>query len=137
VLFRSGPAIFLLIFTFLFLVGGGIAQVAFFLIAWGVATQLNGPLTFWKKVLSENKRNLFIKWWLPSLITGYLFLGAGIAIWLIYTPPGTAFQEHESAYLVCWSALIIGLVFQVLTILSGFSGDINRQNLAAHLSGRE
>jgi hypothetical protein len=125
----NGSTIFLLIFILLFLVGGGIGQVVFFLIAWGVATQINIPLTFWKKILSENKKRVLTRWWLPFLITGYLFLGAGIAIWLILTPPGTPFQGSESAYLICWSALIIGLFFQVLSIISGFAGDINQQDL--------
>ena len=134
---KNGPIIFLFIFILLFLVGGGIAQAVFFLITWGVAAQMNGPLTFWKKVLSENKRKRLIKCWLPFLVTGYLFLGIGITIWLAFTPPGTPFQGQERAYLTCWSALIAGLVFQIFTIISGFAGDINRQIRSVQFSNRE
>jgi hypothetical protein len=42
---KNGPVIFLLISMLLFLVGGGIAQVAFFLIAWAVSTRITNHPT--------------------------------------------------------------------------------------------
>jgi hypothetical protein len=124
---KNGPPIFLFICILLFLVGGGIAQVGFFLIAWGVSTRINRPIDWWKGDLSGNTRNRMANLWPAFLTAGYLFLFIGIAIWLIFTPPGTDFQGHSTAYLICWSALIIGLVFQILTIVSGFARDIDRQ----------
>ena len=133
---KNGANIFLVIFILLFFVGGGIAQVAFFLIAWGTATQINSPLTFWKKNLSENNRKLLDKLWLPFCALGYLFLGIGIAIWLLFTPPGSTYQGLETAYWTCWITLLIGVTFQILTILSGFAGDINWQDRTGRLSNR-
>ena len=46
---KNGPTIFLSLCILLFLVGGGIAQVGFFLIAWGVSTRIQRPIDFWKK----------------------------------------------------------------------------------------
>jgi hypothetical protein len=124
---KNGATIFLLISILLFLVGGGIAQVVFLLITWGVATRLNRPLDGLKRLISENGRKRVAASWLAFFSMGYLFLGIGIAIWLFLTPPGTPFASHSTAYLICWSALIIGLIFQPLTIVAGFSQDIEWQ----------
>jgi magnesium-transporting ATPase (P-type) len=125
---KNGATVFLLISTLLFLVGGGIGQVVFLLITWGAATRLNRPLDGWKRLVSENTTRRLAALWLPLLSTGYLFLGIGVAIWLFLTPPGTPYPGHSSAYLICWSALIIGLIFQPLTIAAGFSQDLERQH---------
>ncbi|MDR3562817.1 MAG: hypothetical protein P4N59_15460 [Negativicutes bacterium] len=124
---KNGATIFLLLSILLFLVGGGIAQVVFLLITWGVASRINRPPDRLKSALSENTRRRFAKLWLAFFSMGYLFLGTGIGIWLILTPPGTAYQGHVMAYLICWSALIIGLIFQPLTIVAGFLRDIEMQ----------
>ena len=124
---KNGPAIFLLICVLLFLVGGGIAQVGFFLIAWGVSTRINHPLDLWKSDLSGNSRKRLARLWLAFFSAGYLFLLVGIAIWLVFTPPGTPFQGHSTAYLICWSSLIVGLILQILTIFSGFARDLDGQ----------
>lgn len=121
---KNGPAIFLLICILLFLVGGGIAQVLFFLIAWAVSTRINQPVNWWKSELSANSRKRFARLWPAFFLGGYLFLLTGIAIWLIATPPGMSFQGHSAAYLACWSSLFIGLTLQILTILSGFARDV-------------
>jgi len=124
---KNGPAIFLFICILLFLVGGGIAQVGFFLIAWAVSTRINQPINWWKRDLSGKARMRMARLWPAFFTAGYLFLFIGIAIWLIFTPPGTSFSEHISAYLLCWFSLCIGLVFQLLTIVSGFAMDIEKQ----------
>jgi hypothetical protein len=126
---KNGPSIFLILCILLFLVGGGIAQVGFFLIAWGVSTRINQPPNWWKSGRSGNTRQRWASLWLASFTAGYVFLFTGIAIWLIATPPGTSFNEHTTAYLICWSSLIIGLVFQIMTIVSGFARDIERKAL--------
>ena len=124
---KNGPPIFLFICALLFLVGGGIAQVGFFLIAWAVSIRINQPINWWKRDLFGKKRRRLARLW-PSFFTaGYLFLFVGIAIWLIFTPPGASFSEHVSAFLFCWISLLISLVFQFLTIISGFARDVEKQ----------
>lgn len=93
---KFGPAIFLIISVLLFLVGGGIAQVGFFLIAWGVSTRINQPPDWWKSDISGNKRKRLAGSWLAFFSAGYLFLFVGIPIWLIFTPPGTNYQGHST-----------------------------------------
>jgi len=52
---KHGASIFGLLFILLFLFGGGIAaQIMFAPVTWLVATRINKPLTWWRKVLPEN-----------------------------------------------------------------------------------
>jgi len=124
---KNGPAIFLAICILLFLAGGGIAQVGFFLIAWLVSTRINRPPDWWKSDSFGNIKKRWASLWQAFLTGGYLFLFIGIAIWLVFTPPGTPLQEHITAYLICWTSLIAGLVLQIFTIVSGFARDLERR----------
>lgn len=123
---KSGPIVFLGLALLLFLVGGGFAQVVFFLIAFGVSTRINHPPAWIKMGVSPESRTRLARAWLPFFIAGFVFFLIGIAIWLIFTPPGTVYAEHMLLYWTCWSALVIGLVFQLLTIVSGFAWDMER-----------
>ena len=124
---KHGATVFLILSIASFLVGGGVAQVVFFLIAWGVATQIRQPLAWWRKTLSESFRKRLAKGWQLNFAAGYLFLLIGVVIWLVWTPPGAAYKDPLAQY-ICWASLLIGLVFQVLTIVSGFARDIQRQD---------
>ncbi len=123
---QTGPFVFLGLALLLFFVGGGFAQIVFFMIAFSVSTQINHPPAWMQKGISSRVRSRLARRWPPCFITGFLFFLIGIAIWLLYTPPGTVYAEHQGLYWVCWSALMIGLVFQILTIVSGFAHDIER-----------
>ena len=48
---KHGRTVFLGLFILLFLVGGGIGQIALFIPAWAFATRMDKPLTWWKEVL--------------------------------------------------------------------------------------
>ncbi len=123
---EHGTTIFLILSITLFLVGGGVAQVLFFLIAWGVGSQIRQPLTWWRKTLSESIRKQLAQWWWFSFAAGYLFLFVAIVIWQVFTPPGAAYKDPTMQYIL-WANLLIGIVFQILTIISGFARDIQRQ----------
>ncbi len=123
---KHGPTIFLILSIALFLVGGGVAQIVFFLIAWSVSTQINQPLTWWRRTLSEPFRQQLAKMWWVNFVAGYLFLSVGLAIWLFLTPPGATYKDPVMQY-TCWASLLVGLVFQLLTIISGFARDIQKQ----------
>ena len=120
---RYGAIIFLLIAVLLFLVGGGVAQVIFFLIAWAVATQIRRPLDGWRSILSESERRNFAKNWRWYFVAGYFFLAVGILLWLFLIPPWVAYKDPVAQY-ICWASLLIGLFFQLLTIVAGFARDI-------------
>jgi hypothetical protein len=123
---QHGPTVFLILSITLFMVGGGVAQIVFFLIAWGVSTQIHQPLTWWRKTLPESFRKQLAKGWWLNFAAGYLFLSVGIFIWLILTPPGAEYKDPVMQY-ICWASLLVGLVFQFLTIVSGFARDIQKQ----------
>jgi hypothetical protein len=122
---KHGPTVFLILSITLFMVGGGVAQIVFFLIAWGVSTQIHQPLTWWRRTSEPFRQQLARMWWL-NFTVGYLFLFVGIAIWLFLTPPGAAYKDPVMQY-ICWASLLVGLVFQFLTIVSGFARDIQKQ----------
>lgn len=124
---KHWATVFLLLSAALFLVGGGVAQTVFFLIAWGVGTRIRQPLNWWRKTLSEPLRNRLAKSWRFNFAAGYFFLSIGIFIWLVLIPPGTMYKDPVMQY-ICWASLLIGLVFQCLTIVSGFARDIQSQD---------
>ncbi|MEZ4678993.1 MAG: hypothetical protein R2932_32740 [Caldilineaceae bacterium] len=62
-----GPGVYLLLFVLLFLVGGGIGQVIFFIPAWWVATRIRRPLTWWRKVLPPGFQTMLGALW-PTLL---------------------------------------------------------------------
>jgi hypothetical protein len=124
---KNGPFIFLLLSILLFFTGGGVAIIAGYMLTWAVASRINKPLTWWRNALPENSRKLLARYWLTCLITSFLLLTIGILIWLLFTPPGEKYQINIIDY-ICWSFLCLGLIFQILTIISGFARDIEIQN---------
>lgn len=119
---KNGPIIFLCLSVALFLTGGGVAIVIGFLITWGVSTKINKPISGLKKFLPVPFLKLLSKFWLTLLITGFTLLLTGILIWLILVPPGTGNKLPVIQY-ICWAFLFAALLFQILTILSGFARD--------------
>jgi hypothetical protein len=129
---KNGPIVFLMLSILLFLVGGGVAQVLFFLLTWAVSTRINASLTWWRKALSENSRRSLAKSWSAIFVIGLFFFTTGVAIWLILLPPDGTPKLPIVEY-VCWTFLAIGFFFQVLTIVSGFATDIERQRTAMRM----
>ena len=123
---KNGPIVLLLLTILLFFTGGGVAQLIFGLIAWGVSMQINKPLTRWEKILPEHNRQLLAKSWLAIFITGYILLTIGIGIWLILLPPGINHNNEPIINDICWLFLGVGLIFQIPTVVAGFARDIER-----------
>ncbi len=131
---KNGALIFLILAIVLFLVGGGIAQVLGFIIASAMATQINNPLSWWKKTLPLHTRRIFARLWLPMLILGFAFLMGGFGIWLFVLPPGEI-REITTTHYVLWSLLIISVLFLLADIVMGFARDIEvREKRRASLS---
>ena len=126
---RHGATVFLLLGIASFLVGGGIGEVVIFLIAWGVATRINSPLPFWRRVLPESRRKWMARSWVGILSAGYVFIFLGVLIWLVFSPPWMPYEDKSPIMLyACWASLLTGLFFQILAILAGFARDIHRQD---------
>lgn len=120
---KHGAAILLCLSILLVLAGGGIALIAGIVVTWAVSSRINKPVNWLKIHLSENSRMRLSGLWLPILITGFIFLFAGIGIWLVWLPPGGTNRVLAIEY-TCWSFLAIGFLFQLLTIVSGFIRDL-------------
>jgi hypothetical protein len=133
---RRGPNIFMALSILLFFVGGGVAQLLGCLITWGAATRINKPLTWWRRVMPENTRKRLARLWLTAFALGFLSLTVGIGIWIILLTPGAAHNNAFTNYL-CWTFLLVGLIFLILTLISGFARDIQKQNRQGEAPHRE
>jgi len=119
---KYGPLVFILLFVLLFLVGGGIGQVVFFTLAWAFATQINKPLTWWRKILSANVRGALAPVWPGSLTVGSLLFLFALEIAIAGFVPGL--NNPEQKLYLCWSLLGLTLAAYCLTFVSGFARDI-------------
>lgn len=123
---KNGPIVFLILAILLFLVGGGVAIVFFTPVVWAASTRINKPLTWWRKALPENARKLLARSWPAIFIIGSLCLSIGIGIWLFLTPPGPSYKD-PLLQSITWTFVGLGFLLQMLTIVSGFARDIERQ----------
>lgn len=121
---KYGSLVFLLLFILLFLVGGGVAQVLFFALAWAVATRINKPLTWWRAVLPESLRRALAPLWLWCLIAFTLLALLALEVAVVGFVPGV--HDPKLALHICWSLLGAGLGFLLLAIVSGFAHDLDR-----------
>lgn len=119
---KNGPTIFLLLFVLLFMVGGGIAQVLFFVPLWAVATRIHSPLSWWRGVLSGNiSTRLGNEWQIFLAITAVLFL-IGLYIAIFGYIPGLV--DPDQVLMIMISVLTTASVTLVLTFIAGFAHDI-------------
>ncbi len=122
---KQGPSIFIGLFVLLFLVGGGVGQIVFFIPTWLVSTRIDKPLTWWEKVLPENVRRVLAKLWSASLAAGLLLFLAALEIAIAGFVPGVS--DPEQRLYICWSLLLASLVMFFLTFVSGFADDIRKE----------
>jgi hypothetical protein len=124
---KNGSHIFIVLCVFLFLVGGGVAQVVMFIPVWAVATQLNSPLTWWRKALSESVRKRLSPLWLFFLATGSLLFSIALEIAIAGFVPGIN-NPMQKQY-ICWSLLSVALVTYLLSFIAGFAYDIQAKRM--------
>ena len=110
-----------LLFIPLFLVGGGVAQVALFALTFWVATQVNHPLTWWRRVLPESLRRGLARVWPFALGIGVLLFLIALEIAIFGFVPGV--KNPDLREYICWSSLGIGLVFFLIAIVAGLAHD--------------
>ncbi len=125
---KHGSLIFLLLFILLFLVGGGIAQVLFFTLAWAVSTRINKPVVWLRSAFPEGVRAALEPLWLWLLIAFTLLALIALEIAVSGYVPGV--HDPKLALHICWSLLGIGLGLLLLAFVSGFVHDVDRGRLA-------
>jgi len=126
---KHGSLIFLLLFILLFLVGGGIAQVIFFTLAWAVSTRINKPVTWARSAFPEAVRAALAPLWLWLLIAFTLLALIALEIAVAGYLPGV--HDPKLSLHICWSLLILGLGFLLLAFVSGFVHDVDHGRLAS------
>jgi hypothetical protein len=121
---RHGPAVFLLLCICLFLVGGGIGQVVFFIPAWAVSTRIHKPLTWWRKVLPAGARPVLAKIWPFSVSLGSFCFLVALEIAIFGFMPGLS--DPEQILYTCWYFLLAAWLLYLLSFVSGFASDIQQ-----------
>jgi hypothetical protein len=121
---KHGRTVFLGLFILLFLVGGGIGQIFFFIPAWAFATRMNKPLTWWKKVLPRSSWPFLSTLWVVTLILFIVFMSFVLEIAIFGIIPGmtdTAQIQNTSMYL-----LFSSVVLNIITFIAGFGHELLR-----------
>lgn len=120
---RHGALIFLLLFVLLFLVGGGVAQVLFFTVAYAAATRIDKPLTLWRSILTPGFRRVVAPLW-----KGLLVLTAVIGLvdlWLATTGYIPGLPDDDRVLGVMVVLLLVWYVIFLFTFVAGFAYDID------------
>jgi hypothetical protein len=127
---RRGPVVFLALSIGLFLVGGGIAEVAFILLTALLATRIHHPLPGWRRAAGSSLGIALSRLWPYAITLALAIFLIGYAIWLFVLPPGEVRQIGTLHY-VTWAALGIGFILLLLVVPCGFLRDV-RQRATPH-----
>ena len=125
------PLNFLLLFIALFLVGGGVAQLPFFLLVWGFSTRINKPLTWWPKVLPVSLRCVLANVWPWTITAGLLLFLVALEIAIFGFVPGVDSPEQRLA--IAYTSLGVCFVLIVVTFVGGVAQAIQAHTIA-HVS---
>jgi hypothetical protein len=126
---RRGPLVYLLLFILLFLVGGGIGQVVFFIPAWAVATRIHKPLLWWRRVLPAGMRRGLAKAWPWLLTAASLLILIALVVAIFGYIPGV--EDMERVLNITLAMVSASLVCFLLAFVAGFAYDIEQGTQAA------
>jgi hypothetical protein len=121
---KHGRTVFLGLFILSFLVGGGIGQVAFFIPAWALATRMDKPLTWWKKVLPKSIWPFLSRLWIVTLVLATIAILIGLEMAIFGYFPGLTDPEaiQNTAMLFVLSSAIL----YVITFIAGFGHELRK-----------
>jgi hypothetical protein len=121
---RHGQTVFLGLFILLFLVGGGIGQVAFFIPAWAFATRMDKPLLWWKKVLPRAWWPFLSRLWIILLVLSTLSILIGLEIAIFgYVPWTTVPDAVQNAGL---AFVFASALLSIAAFIAGFGHELLR-----------
>lgn len=123
---QHGPLVYLLLFIGLFLVGGGIGQVVFFIPAWAVATRIHQPLTWWRRVLPASVTRGLAQAWRWLLMVASLLILIALVIAIFGYIPGI--PDMDQVLTITLSLVGASLGLFLLAFLAGFAYDIERSS---------
>jgi hypothetical protein len=124
---RHGRSIFLGLFVLLFLVGGGVGQVFFFIPAWAFATRIGKPLTGWSRVLPPGIRPLLSRLWIVTLALTIVSMLIALEVAIFGFFPGLTdpVRVNGAALFFVSSASILCVV----SFVAGFGHDLRRRTV--------
>jgi hypothetical protein len=123
---RYGTAVFVALSVGLFLVGGGIAEVAFILLTALLSTRIHHPLHGWQRAAGSRFGLALSTLWPYAITLAFSVFLIGYLIWLFVLPPGEVRQVGTLHY-VTWASLGIGFVLILLLIPCGFIRDVQQR----------
>ena len=121
---KHGRTVFLLLFIILFLVGGGIGQIAFFIPAWVFATRMDKPLTWWKKVLPESFWTILSKLWIVILVLASIAILIGLEIAIFGFVPGISNPEQVQNTALLF--VLCSTILYIISFIAGFGHELRR-----------
>jgi len=132
---RHGRNVFLGLFIALFLVGGGIGQIAFFLPAWAFATRMDKPLTWWREKLPQRSWRILSGLWpvTLTLATASILFGIEIAIFGVVPGVNDLEQIQNTAGLFVMASIILYIV----SFIAGIGHELYRAPLSDPISKGE
>jgi hypothetical protein len=123
---RHGRTVFLGLFILLFLVGGGIGQIALFIPAWAFATRMDKPLTWWKEVLPRRLWPFLSKLWVITLVLSTIAILIGLEIAIFGYFPGLTNPETIQSTAMIF--VLASALLNIVTFIAGFGHDLNRMH---------
>jgi hypothetical protein len=131
---RYGRTVYLALFILLFLVGGGIGQIIFFIPAWAFATQMNKPLTWWRKVLPQGIWPFLSNLWIITLILSSIAILIGLEIAIFGFFPGIT--DPENINNMALLLVLISALLNIISFIAGFGHELKRMNPGNELVSR-
>ena len=119
---KHGSIILFSLFVLLFLVGGGVAQIVFFPFICLVASRINKPLNWWRKVLPVRIRKPLGKLWPWCLAIGSILFVFALQTAITGFVPGMS--DPDKILSVVMLCLGLEAIILPLTFISGFAHDI-------------
>ena len=120
---KYGPAVFVALSIALFLVGGGIAEVAFILLTALLSTRIHHPLGRWQRAAGSRLGLTLSRLWPYATSMAFSIFLIGYSIWLFALPPGEVRQIGTLHY-VTWISLGIGFIMLLAVVPCGFIRDV-------------
>ncbi|MFX0123584.1 MAG: hypothetical protein ACFFAE_08065 [Candidatus Hodarchaeota archaeon] len=123
---KYGARILFLLSVILWLIGGGFAPIFFTIFATLAATRINKPLAWWHAHLPDSVRSFLVKLWPWSPIALVVTFWSGVEI-AIFGYPLRWFFSADLTYSIQWTLGFIMLGIMLVSILSAFAYDIQKQ----------
>ena len=124
---KHGATVFLLLLLALTLVGGGIGHIVLFLPTWGYATRIDKPLSWWRKVLSNDARNVLATLWKPMLVLTALSWVTVMELGIFgYFPWQT---DPDVLLNITFGFVMLTVVLANVAFVCAFAGDIGQNEV--------